>query len=599
MIDVKVNGVNIFDPLDSKIDEIIENFVEYYGEQHRERITQRLKNTTCIFTSRKTTAFSSATDSVEMYYKDKTKFIYKLLFSSVASYQPKQDSFFNTPQDAVDLQFALVNNKLDYKTYDMLTDMIEMFNLENPRFPLENYSHATIDKWLQNPINKNIVVGTLNKIILNYETKYKYLLYSFKHEKELSLKQLKEYDKVIDDIEKQADKNVQNIIKNYILDKNPNFKNLEQERIEDNIETFLSLLQGGAEEFLSDTPYFSYQKNLMMDLFKNLGFDFGENLDNYKKSAELIKCVFNPQLLSQIIAEYKENAKQACINNPYFKQGLQIIQNLKVKGGNLNLASGLLNFMYNNALAGATMLQYVDAQTNELKYLCIFPDGVRACDQIIYHEFNHVIESDLLQENKDKYITKTGFDVLENSFLNEDFEVSNIQSSTKNYERTKRSNEILSEVINDYISVQVCKMAQSKNKIYTFGGSINSMYSVCNCVFKEFFDTYKDKIIECRLSKDPKAFEKFIGVQNVTKMSNLAQTLFNYELDSDKASNLIKEIMQKTGIMSNMLNRYKEYIYKDISWSSDTQKLITQMREVDDIFRQLKIKGKENQLLIK
>ena len=49
MVECIVDGINIFNPIDGKIDRIIEEFVKFYGEKHRERIRKRILNTTFCF----------------------------------------------------------------------------------------------------------------------------------------------------------------------------------------------------------------------------------------------------------------------------------------------------------------------------------------------------------------------------------------------------------------------------------------------------------------------------------------------------------------------------------------------------------------------
>ena len=50
MIKFKVDGVEVFNPLKGKLNSLIEYFVKFYGEEYRERITNRLTNTAYIFT---------------------------------------------------------------------------------------------------------------------------------------------------------------------------------------------------------------------------------------------------------------------------------------------------------------------------------------------------------------------------------------------------------------------------------------------------------------------------------------------------------------------------------------------------------------------
>ena len=44
-----LNGINLNNPFENKLDKIIEYFVEFYGEKYRQRITDRLRNAIFVF----------------------------------------------------------------------------------------------------------------------------------------------------------------------------------------------------------------------------------------------------------------------------------------------------------------------------------------------------------------------------------------------------------------------------------------------------------------------------------------------------------------------------------------------------------------------
>ena len=46
MLECIVEGTNIFNPIEGKLDKVIEYFVKFYGEKYRQRIEERLKSTT-------------------------------------------------------------------------------------------------------------------------------------------------------------------------------------------------------------------------------------------------------------------------------------------------------------------------------------------------------------------------------------------------------------------------------------------------------------------------------------------------------------------------------------------------------------------------
>ena len=49
MKSLRYNGVNIFNPIENKRNEIIKYYIDFYGEQHRQRIEYAYDNTTFLF----------------------------------------------------------------------------------------------------------------------------------------------------------------------------------------------------------------------------------------------------------------------------------------------------------------------------------------------------------------------------------------------------------------------------------------------------------------------------------------------------------------------------------------------------------------------
>ena len=58
MAKINVLGTNIFNPVENKMQGIIDTFVEYYGEKYRDRITQKLNDAFYIFAAQIHSDFS-------------------------------------------------------------------------------------------------------------------------------------------------------------------------------------------------------------------------------------------------------------------------------------------------------------------------------------------------------------------------------------------------------------------------------------------------------------------------------------------------------------------------------------------------------------
>lgn len=586
MLDVKVNGTNIFNPLEDKTQEIIEFFVSYYGEEHRERITERLNNTTLIFTSRNLFGENPLIDNVKNFYSQKEQFIYNKIFSEFPLYTPKTPSKFNTPGDAYLVREAIGGDSIDFLIYDQITDLIEMFGLEKPDCPLVDYNHKTIDKWLSTGDNKTRVLRCLNRILRISKDKYGDVLSQLNQERQLAISQLQTNDNKIESALNKNSNLCRIIIGKYLLQNCPKMQKLTADEFSDDVDIFMSIMQLGVENFIKKDDFLRTESLVLIELFKHMGFNLGNNIRKYQTNYKLLACIFDNQLCKQVNDNAKQSVVEMCKNNPYFREVLQTIQSLDVKGGNLELAYSALQFVQNISTQGAVMLQYIDAKTDELKYVCLFPDAVSVCDYAIFHELNHVIESSLVSSSDKGFVAKCGFEVYEREYLNIDFSFENLlagkKSNGEEISRPKRESEIFNEIINDYFALQIHQKVRKEKKIYAIGEMQLSSYMSCYNFLKDFIVKYEKQIINCRLSKDPKAFEKLIGKENMQLLSISFDFLFKYyENYNQYYVSAIEEISQKTNIpCGEVTARFKEYINLRVEWSKPAEMFVGTLRTV-------------------
>lgn len=593
MLNVKVNGANVFNPIEGRMNEIIEDFVKFYGEEYRQRITDRLNNTTCIFTSRSTNSISSTYDNVNQYYKDKIKYVDKLLFSRIPNYTPKQDNsmqFFNNYNDAYMVKRDLSTGMFNVFTYDKIIDMIGMFNLDNPADSLVNYSHKALSEWLKNNENKERVLQCATTIVKEYELNFAKLYKAINIEQRNALEQLKEYNDIIEKEKDVGDKEIKQTLIKYLQKNKKIEKEVSSNELENLADTFYSLLQKDSSEFVNAKQFANFEQKMYTKLFNYLGFNF-DNMIEYQTNKKLIAAIFNKSLINQVQKIYKESAINSCKANPYIQDALKTIKNLNIKGGNISITAVLLDFAYNNALQGAVTLQYIDSITNELKFICIFPDSVTVSDVVIFHELNHVVESDALLLKNNMYIGKTGFETMKIKFLNKDFNFNQLKASTKQVARENRESELFSEAINDYFAIQINGLAKldRAKKYYSFGKNYSSSYSICHDLLHDFIEKYKDKLIECRMSKNYDSFKNHIGPTYFSALCTLVNYFINYtQLYDNEFINALLEISQtvKIPLGSTMLN-YKKYINKDILWSPATQNVISCFRQFDYVLNSI------------
>lgn len=591
MLNVTINKTNMFNPLEGKMNEIIEYFVKFYGEEYRQRITNRLNNTTCIFVP-KSNSFLSTYDNVKYFYNDRIKFINNLLFSRIPNYKQKQDgSFqhFNDYKDAAIVKRDLTTGMFGPFTCDKIIDMIQMFDLDNPNNPLENYSHKTLNQWLKNEENKARILQCAQQIIQEYKQHFEVIFNAVNTEKDIALKKVKEYDDIIEAETIKGKEIIIQAIGNYLQKHKKTAANISDEDLNKLANTFYAILQIGANEFIDRNQFSEFEKRQYIALFNYLGFDFGDNMIEYQTNKKLVLTLFNNSIFNQVVKLTKNAAINTCKANPYIQDAFKTIGNLNIKGGNIAVASALLDFACNNSLQAAVAVQYIDNLTNELKYVCIFPDSLSTNDIIIFHELNHVVEADTLLIKKNMYVGKTGFDIMNVKFYNKDFDFKQLKAKTTTNIKLNRDNELISEVINDYFAIQINNLAKKDKKYYTYGKDNPSIYSICHGIMNNFIKKYKKEIIACRMSKNYESFKNYIGPAHFSSLSNLIQNFIIYTQHNEaEVSNALHEICGKTkmSLFSTMAN-YKSYINKQILLSPSAQNLISCFRQFDYLFNSI------------
>lgn len=67
---IEIDGVDILNPIENKMDKIVDAFVKFYGEEYRSRIEEKLNNAKIYFVASHK-GFGSLDKTIERYYDDK------------------------------------------------------------------------------------------------------------------------------------------------------------------------------------------------------------------------------------------------------------------------------------------------------------------------------------------------------------------------------------------------------------------------------------------------------------------------------------------------------------------------------------------------
>ena len=149
MLDCRVEGVNIFNPIEGKLDKIIDYFVKFYGEKYRERITQRLTHSTFLFLGSVSKYGNDSTENkVKRYYEEKENNLYSDFFSKLGFKSASSLKFIGIDKLIKDVDSKHITG-LEAKFY---LDMLSHKNLiEIPK----NLSYGDYNKFFSKIVDKN------------------------------------------------------------------------------------------------------------------------------------------------------------------------------------------------------------------------------------------------------------------------------------------------------------------------------------------------------------------------------------------------------------------------------------------------------------
>lgn len=179
--------------------------------------------------------------------------------------------------------------------------------------------------------------------------------------------------------------------------------------------------------------------------------------------------------------------------------------------------------------------QFIIIYFNDLKSL-------KNLDASLIHELNHVFE--LKQINSNEFII--GWD----KFRYDDQKNEMIDTNNGKYT-------YINEGINELISLDILRKLHEKDYIFNDQENNiekNSMYNKYEFLLKEFYETYRDTIIKSRLAGDINIIINEVGKNNFNDLNNLVNDFNKYFSDS-KPLKMFEE--KKNTILEKMKERKK------------------------------------------
>ena len=449
--------------------------------------------------------------------------------------------------------------------------------------------------------NMEITVDNLEEIVPQL-TEINLILKEYEKAKEQFKQKYEKYDKIIEENEKLKDELGKKYYKLYLKE----ILDFVPENIKENIENFLTgeknslsfdlkKILGNGINGKSLFEYFSEQsknklenektskwekneiKEKVIEYFKIMGMDFGNDYENYLKHIEIWPNQENINSILEIKEKYNSEFNREYYNNMYPQK--ENIEEMK-KRGFLYIDPNEAAIMYTSGIIGKEAYIRPNITKDEQgkyhlasKVVIQFFKNNERIDHFIIHELNHIYELDLIDVKDNSFRAICGWDILEDKIDSSD---ANIQLD----DNTKRDYELFNEIINEKIAKDISKIMVDKG-LAIFGEATEdsyknvTSYDATNYLVEEFFNTYKKEILLSRKGNNIQLIFDAVGKENFDELNGLFkihnQNFFGFEYygliddlksgkDTDRVR-LFQELKTKRDeILGKMQENYKNYL---------------------------------------
>lgn len=562
-----------------KLPQIIEAFVNFYGEEERD------------------------------YIEDKFKKVFIVSYGSPKSYEriiEKNDKKVKDYLEEKLLADLKIPRNLKHRFLESLFGEHEIFNNEAPIEEYIKYLNGNISeisypkiKKLLNYFGKNTNTDVLIRYIKNggYEELDEVIKVYQKAKEEYNkyIASTKVYRDYIARCQDLYSKLETKYLKKYIDEIKDVFTKEEFQELEDFLNKKLSYdeLSPRIKNYIGTNPLNSpslvesfsgeseiiiqkddswQKRSIIQDritYFKNLGINLGENYQRYQMNKEAKSATPTEELVNHL-KTIRESIRNELMTEYYESLPEYVKYRQEITG--LNLLDREDNFnarsYHQNATFTCPNLIH-DGTDYHLKQLLFISMGSREeyLDNSLIHEFNHLYETVLKEITPSNYSCTSGWEVLKGSITK-----NNNPSEFIDYKRSFRPHELFSEIINELLSQEICTdMHQNSTYILNtpkeakiIGGTT---YELTTFLVSDFYQRYKKSIIASRKNGNIDIIYDEAGKENFEALNSLiikfkskfnhtkyehAKTYIEMGWETEETKELKKIIKIRDDILENM-----------------------------------------------
>jgi len=627
-----VDNIDVLNPLEGKMDVIIDCFAEVYGEKYRQKIKENLENIKCVFVPREL-SHKPLSDVVSDYYKGKRHKIEQDLYSPFTM-DNKRCQVLNTisHEDILNLKNGIDFDSDKLMTYklntilqflgilkskdDVIKHEMKVFNIREDskeHWDLietsvgEELSRNELEKLLQ----KDDVKQTLKAFVNNVQREYNMQNFEARFlqleiDKAKALKQVEPLDNEQFEILKTCEQDLDRFFFRRMADiKHVNPLELDNKTGKKMAELYHDLLLLSDEDRCIYSKLSDHAKKGFVKLFRYLGYEYGDEYEEYISKLDVRSEVFPEELILDLKDLKRQQRAYKISRTKIFNKALDTIKEIEPEYGTLELVSATYDFIKNSNHdnTSAMITPCINKTTKKITSLLLCPWALVDQDSTIIHELGHIAELSLVDMLGAKSIVKTGFEVLKlprkgidytNAYL--DYIVDCADVNDMDYENLDddeevividpmRKYELVSEVIHEYLILEVCDRLHQKGITLTLEDQIEestASYADAFGLLGDFIEEHKQELIDARMSDDPDAIYKVIGKKNFDKIAR--ETYEYWKKSSSNFEKFSKFGLELDEVMTeNDLESIDEALELDHNWSKDSLEFIYHHKAINQI----------------
>lgn len=539
-VEDKFKKLGSSDVITSKLDQIIDAFVAYYGEDRREEITNKFKNLLIL-------KFSNVSS-----YIYNTSEIPSALLREIFN-MPQDEKFFWTVED-YDNFCKYLEDEVEDKGYIMDPDMLERVT-GNPSADLHyNYHKGAYPK--------------LEEFIKKYKELRPrltpYIEHAHNEIQKMSEVELKYYKMLLEEFK-------------YIFDEE-DIKTFESTGMPSKAMMILlgpivnpdgNCFDNDSEKALHDhnAPIW-LRNNIILDRTKLISVLYKpqdeQNHSNYQSYLKDPECA---ELIKKLKVVGEQISKREKELHPKMRiEQVESLDDYKINRAEINK----MNFIDSDDVLGVhtyfssvACLNYnfIKTPNGIIPYpIIMINSSFDELDLTIIHELNHALELHFIEFDEHSCHAITGWDESKKVFND------GTEDRNKQYEGISRNYELISEFVNDRLSEEITTLMHSQgNYIFDISNKSKSDYQQVKLLLEPFYQKFKEILIKSRSHGNIDYLFEQIGKENFDELADLTNKFFDafkFKLDVLKHYIERKKKNEDTTLFYEMMNKRDEIISK-------------------------------------